>query len=87
MSDTLRPETADQLLDTVKWAVSEKTPMEVVAGGSKRDFGRPMQTAATLDMSAMSGIDTYEPEEDNGIETTRYKLLEREDGMFHVTKK
>ena len=63
MSDTLRPETADQLLDTVKWAVSEKTPMEVVAGGSKRDFGRPMQTAATLDMSAMSGIDTYEPEE------------------------
>ena len=32
-------------------------------------------------------FDTYEPEEDNGVETSRYKLLERTDGMFHLTKK
>ena len=32
-------------------------------------------------------FDTYEPEEDNGIETTRYKLLERTDGLFYITKK
>lgn len=63
MSDTLKPETEDQLLDAITWAVSEKTPLEVVAGGTKRAFGRPMQTAATLDMSAMSAIRTYEPEE------------------------
>ncbi|MBO6521169.1 MAG: glycolate oxidase subunit GlcE [Rhodospirillales bacterium] len=63
MPETLKPETEDQLLEAVKWAVSEKTPMEVVAGGTKRHFGRPMQTSATLDMSAIAGVMTYEPEE------------------------
>lgn len=63
MPDTLKPETDDQLLEAVKWAVSEKTPMEVVAGGTKRSFGRPMQTSASLDMTAMAGVMTYEPEE------------------------
>jgi len=32
-------------------------------------------------------FDTYEPEEDNGIETTRYKIIERNDGLFYLTKK
>ncbi len=32
-------------------------------------------------------FDTYEPEEDNGIETSRFKLLERTDGLFYLTKK
>jgi glycolate oxidase FAD binding subunit len=63
MADTLKPENQDQLLDVIKWAVSEKTPLEVVAGGTKRAYGRPMQTAATLDMSAMSAVRAYEPEE------------------------
>lgn len=63
MTDTLKPETDDQLLEAVKWAVSEKKPLEVVAGATKRAFGRPMQTAATLDMSAMSALRVYEPEE------------------------
>ncbi len=63
MADTLRPETDAQLLDAIKWAAAEKTPLEVVGGGSKRAFGRPMQTAATLDLSALSGIETYEPHE------------------------
>ena len=63
MSETLKPENEDQLLDAVKWVVSEKTPMEVVAGGTKRPLGRPMQTAGVLDLSAMSGVMTYEPEE------------------------
>lgn len=63
MADTLKPETGDQLLDAVKWATAEKTPLEIVSGGSKRDFGRPMQTAATLDMSGLSRIKIYEPAE------------------------
>ncbi|WNJ99430.1 glycolate oxidase subunit GlcE [Thalassospiraceae bacterium LMO-JJ14] len=63
MTDTLKPETEDQLLEAVKWAVGEKKPLEIVAGATKRAFGRPMQTAATLDMSAMSAIKVYEPEE------------------------
>jgi glycolate oxidase FAD binding subunit len=63
MSETLRPETNEQLLDAVKWATAEKSPLEIVAMGSKRAFGRPMQTAATLDMSGLSRIKVYEPAE------------------------
>lgn len=63
MSDTLRPETNEQLLDAVKWATVEKSPLEIIAMGSKRVFGRPMQTAATLDMSGLSRIKVYEPAE------------------------
>ena len=33
-------------------------------------------------------FDTYDPEEENGIETTNYSLIEgREDDMFHVKKR
>ncbi len=63
MTDTLKPENEGQILDAIQCAVSKKIPLEVVAGGTKRAFGRPMQTAATLDLSAMSAIKTYEPEE------------------------
>ncbi len=63
MTDTLKPENDGQLLDAIKWAVSEKTPLEVVAGGSKRAYGRPTQTAATLDVSGLAKIKTYEPAE------------------------
>lgn len=63
MPDTLKPENAEQLLQAVQWAVAEKQPLDVVAGGSKRAYGRPMQTAATLDLSALSGIKMYEPAE------------------------
>jgi glycolate oxidase FAD binding subunit len=63
MSDTLKPENVEQLLQAVQWAVAEKQPLEVLAGGSKRAYGRPMQTAATLDLSALYGIKIYEPAE------------------------
>ena len=39
MSDTLKPENAEQLLQAVQWAVAEKQPLEVLAGGSKRAYG------------------------------------------------
>ena len=32
-------------------------------------------------------FDTYEPDEDNGVVTTRYKLTERTDGYFYLIKK
>ena len=63
MSDTLKPENDGQLLDAIKWAISEKTPLEVISGGSKRAYGRPTQTAATLDVSGLAKIETYEPAE------------------------
>lgn len=63
MTQTLKPENEDQVADTVAWAVSEETPVEIVAGGTKRGYGRPLQTAYTLDLGSLSGITLYEPEE------------------------
>jgi glycolate oxidase FAD binding subunit len=58
-----RPTDEHALLEIVKAAVAEEEPVEVIAGGSKRGFGRPMQTPHLLDVSAFSGITAYEPEE------------------------
>ena len=63
MSDSLAPTDADGLADTVRWAVAGEHPLEVVAGGSKRDFGRPVQSAATLSLAAFDGIVDYQPSE------------------------
>lgn len=63
MSETLRPENPTQLRDAIAWAVAEEVRLEIVARGSKRGFGRPLQTARTLDVSAFSGIRDYEPAE------------------------
>ena len=63
MSDSLAPTDADGLADAVRWAVAGEHPLEVVAGGSKRDFGRPVQSAATLSLAAFDGIVDYQPSE------------------------
>ena len=63
MTDNLSPTDADGLADAVRWAVAGEHPMEVVAGGSKRDFGRPVQSAATLSLVALDGIVDYQPSE------------------------
>lgn len=60
---SLRPETETDLIDVVQGALADKTPLELIGTATKRRLGRPMQTAATLDLSAFSGISLYEPEE------------------------
>jgi glycolate oxidase FAD binding subunit len=51
------------LREAVGDALAAAEPLELVAGGSKRDLGRPMQTPHTLDLSQLSGIRSYEPNE------------------------
>ncbi len=63
MNDTLQPETSEQVREAVAWAVSEDIPLEVLGGGSKRRTGGPVQGAYKLDLSTLSGITLYEPEE------------------------
>ncbi len=63
MTESLRPENAEQVREAVAWAVSEEAPLEVLGLGSKRGIGRPLQTQHTLDLSGLSGITLYEPEE------------------------
>lgn len=63
MAERLRPKNADELLDAVKWAVAEASPLEVIGAGTKRAFGRPSQADHTLDISRLAGIGLYEPNE------------------------
>ena len=53
----------EAVLDALQAALAERRPLEVIGAGSKRRLGRPMQTAGCLDLSRISGITLYEPEE------------------------
>jgi glycolate oxidase FAD binding subunit len=63
MTTHLKPVDAAQALEAVRWAVSEETPLELVGHGTKRALGRPFQATHTLDMSDVTGVKLYEPEE------------------------
>jgi glycolate dehydrogenase FAD-binding subunit len=63
METTLKPADADGVLGAVRWAAAEEIPLEVFGHGSKRGMGRPVQTEYGLDISGLSGITLYEPEE------------------------
>ena len=63
MDAFLKPQNAAQICDVVAWAVSEEKPLEVIGHGTKRGIGRAAQYGATLDLSGMTGITLYEPEE------------------------
>jgi glycolate oxidase FAD binding subunit len=57
------PADLKELRDAVGGALAADEPLELVAGGSKRGLGRPMQTPHTLDLSRLSGVRSYEPSE------------------------
>jgi glycolate dehydrogenase FAD-binding subunit len=57
------PADLDELRDAVADALAAQEPVEIVGGGSKRELGRPVQTAHTLDLSLLSGIRDYAPSE------------------------
>ena len=63
MAESLAPTDVDGLTDAVCWAVAGERPLEVLAGGSKRTLGRPVQSAATLSLAAFDGIVDYQPSE------------------------
>ena len=57
------PVDLDELRDAVGEALAVEEPLEVVAGGSKRGFGRPLQLPRLLDLSRLAGIRDYQPSE------------------------
>jgi glycolate oxidase FAD binding subunit len=63
VTDILKPRDAKDVEDAVVWALSEGKTLEVAGRGSKRGLGRPSQSDFTLDLSALSGVTLYEPEE------------------------
>jgi len=63
MTDRLKPRDAKDVEEAVRWAVADDKPLELVGQGSKRGIGRPSQTDLTLDLSGLTGVTLYEPEE------------------------
>ena len=63
MTDILKPRDAKEVEDAVRWALGNDKALEVTGQGSKRAIGRPSQTDFTLDLSGLSGVTLYEPEE------------------------
>jgi glycolate oxidase FAD binding subunit len=57
------PADLDDLRDAIGEALTAEEPLEVVAGGSKRGLGRPLQLPRMLDLSRLSGIRDYQPSE------------------------
>ncbi len=63
MPDTIKPRDHKDVEAAVQWAVAEAKSLEIVGHGTKRAFGRPAQTDATLDLAGLAGVTLYEPEE------------------------
>src|SRR4029079_17988602 len=63
MADTLKPRDGKDAEAAVQWALAEGKTLEVIGQGSKRGIGRAAQWDMTLDLSDLSGVTLYEPEE------------------------
>lgn len=63
MADDLKPHDANEVEEAIRWALTGNKTLELVGHGSKRAIGRAAQWDATLDLSALSGVTLYEPEE------------------------
>jgi len=63
MTDRLKPRDGKDVEEAVRWAVSDGKALDVAGQGSKRAIGRPSQTDLTLDVSGLSGVTLYEPDE------------------------
>ncbi len=63
MADTLKPRDAAEVEQAIRSALADGQALEVVGHGTKRAIGRAAQWDATLDLSALTGVTLYEPEE------------------------
>ncbi len=52
-----------QVIEFVRAARADRAPFEIIAGGTRRSVGKPLGDLPTLDVSALSGVLKYEPEE------------------------
>ncbi|HYD99574.1 MAG TPA: FAD-binding protein [Alphaproteobacteria bacterium] len=63
MTETLKPRDAADALEAVRAALAARRTLELAGHGTRRAYGRPVRADAVLDLSALSGIVAYEPEE------------------------
>lgn len=63
MAQTLTPGDSQELEEAIAWAAASATPLGVSGGASKAGLGRPVAADHLLDLSRLSGVVFYEPEE------------------------
>ena len=63
MTDILKPRDGKDVEAAVQWALAEGKTLEIVGHGSKRGIGRAAQWDLSLDLSDLSGVTLYEPDE------------------------
>ncbi len=63
MSDIIAARDEQEVAEAVLTALGAGKTLEVRGHGSQQALGRPSQTDLTLDLSALSGVTLYEPEE------------------------
>src|SRR5947208_561820 len=63
MVDRFTPRDQKDVAAAVEWALAGGKTLEIVGGGSKREIGRAAQWDLSLDLSQLSGVTLYEPEE------------------------
>src|ERR1700756_5289910 len=63
MTATIRPRDAKEVQQAVEWALSEGATLDVRGSSSKISLGRPMRCDQVLDLSGLSGVVDYAPEE------------------------
>jgi glycolate oxidase FAD binding subunit len=63
MTSLLKPRGRKDVEAAVQWALAEAKTLEIVGHGSKRGIGRAAQWDLSLDLSDLSGITLYEPDE------------------------
>jgi glycolate oxidase FAD binding subunit len=63
MAGTIKPRDAKELRQAVEWALSDSQTLDVRGQGSKLALGKPMTCDQVLDLSGLSGIVDYAPEE------------------------
>ena len=63
MAGTIKPRSPEELRQAVEWALNESQTLDVRGQGSKLALGKPMTCDQVLDLSGISGIVDYAPEE------------------------
>jgi glycolate oxidase FAD binding subunit len=60
---TLKPRDMAEVEAAIQESSARRECLEIVGTGSKRAIGRPSEATHVMDLSAISGIESYEPEE------------------------
>ncbi|AJD53679.1 glycolate oxidase subunit [Thalassospira xiamenensis M-5 = DSM 17429] len=63
MTEVISPATPEQLREAISWALGSKTPLEIIGSGSKISYGHAVAASHVLDLSKLTGVLFYEPEE------------------------